>query len=77
MTEATENRTIAADWDVLPPGTRLKIQGLPHIYIVEDRSNAKEYGGLIYGNRLDIYFDDYSDAWEWGVRHREVWIIND
>jgi 3D (Asp-Asp-Asp) domain-containing protein len=65
------NYTIAADWDVLMPGTAIMIEGLPYIYVVEDK------GGAIKGNRLDIYMTDLDDALEWGVQERKVWIIGE
>lgn len=64
-----ENHTIAADWTILPPGTTLKIEGLPHIYTVEDRGSA------IKGNRLDIYIADLEAALKWGVQERKVIIL--
>ena len=64
-----ENHTIAADWDLLPPGTKLMIEGLPHIYTVEDRGSA------IRGKRLDIYIPCLQEALQWGVQERKVTII--
>lgn len=67
--QVKENHTVAADWSVLPPGTKLRIEGLDHIYTVEDRGSA------ITGNRLDIYIPDLDDALRWGVRERKVTVI--
>jgi len=65
----TENHTIASDWEFLPPGTRVMIDGLTHVYTVED------CGGAVKGKHLDLYIEDLEEALEWGVREREVWII--
>lgn len=61
-TKATQGRTIAADH--LPFGTLVEIDG--HIYTVEDR-----FGGG-YKNKIDIYFDNYMDAINFGRQQRVV-----
>lgn len=60
---AQEGVTIAADWDVYPPGTVLQVEGLGE-YIVQDR------GGAIKGLKIDVYFEDHDDALQFG--HQEV-----
>lgn len=52
--------SVAAD-KTYPMGTSLEIEGMG-TYIVHDR------GGAIKGNRLDIYFDNHTDALEFGVQ---------
>lgn len=64
-TVPTEGRTIAADWDVLPAGTEVLLNG--HRYTVEDT------GGAIRGNRVDIYFEDHQAALEWGVQKADAY----
>lgn len=64
-----ENHTIASDWDVLEPGTKVMIDGFDNIFVVEDR------GGAVKGNHIDVYMEDLDEALEWGVREREVWIV--
>ena len=64
-TEATANRTIAADKSI-PFGTVLIIEGQE--YIVEDR------GGSIAGNRVDIFIEDHQEALEKGIYFAEVFI---
>ena len=61
-TKATQGRTIAADH--LPFGTHVEIDG--HIYTVEDR-----FGGG-YTDKIDIYFDNYMDAINFGRQQRIV-----
>jgi len=64
--KATEGITIAADTTVLPFGTEVIIDG--HTYIVQDR------GGAIKGNRIDVYFDDHSEALDFGVQYKEIYV---
>lgn len=61
-TKATQGRTIAADH--LPFGTLVEIDG--HIYTVEDR-----FGGG-YTDKIDIYFDNYMAAINFGRQQRLV-----
>lgn len=62
---AREGVTIAADWNVLPKGTRVEIKGLGS-RVVQDR------GGAIRGNRIDIYFDSHQEALEFGVQEVQL-----
>lgn len=59
-------RTVAADWDVLPAGTEIYIEGLGW-RVVEDT------GAGIDGQALDIYMDSHEDALRFGVREMEVY----
>lgn len=61
-----EGRTVAADWDVLPAGTELYIEGVGW-RVVEDT------GAGIDGQALDIYMDSHADALRFGVQEMEVW----
>lgn len=63
-----EGVTIAADWDVLPPGTVVKIEGLPGDYVVQDR------GGGVKGNHIDLYIADLEKARQWGKEYREIYV---
>jgi 3D (Asp-Asp-Asp) domain-containing protein len=59
---------VAADWKVLPQGTRILIEGHGEA-VVEDA------GGGIKGNRIDIYMDKHEEAVQFGrkvVRVREI-----
>ncbi len=64
-----ENYTIASDWSVIPPLSKVMIEGLPYIYTVEDG------GPAIVGNRLDLYIPELVDAQEWGVQSRKVYLV--
>lgn len=58
---AEEGVTVAADWNILPAGTLIEIDGLGE-RVVQDR------GGVITGNKIDIYFNSHEDALEFGVQ---------
>lgn len=58
-TKAKPGRTIAADTNVFPFGTRLKIPGYGW-GTVEDR------GGAIQGQRIDLFFRTHKEALQWG-----------
>jgi 3D (Asp-Asp-Asp) domain-containing protein len=61
-----EDGTIAADTRCYPFGTRMYVPGYGW-GVVEDRGSA------IKGpNRVDLYFDDYDDAMNWG--RRKAWV---
>jgi 3D (Asp-Asp-Asp) domain-containing protein len=70
MTVPTEGVTVAADWNVLPAGTVIYIDGIG-VRTVEDM------GGPIKGNKLDLFFEDYSDAVNFGVRNFDVWVVSE
>ena len=65
-TVPTQGRTIAVDPKVIPYGTRVVING--HTYVAED------CGGVIKGNRIDIFFDNHAEALQFGVRHEDVYL---
>ena len=62
-------RTIAADWSVLPRGTRVRIGNSDTIYVVEDT------GGNIKGKTIDIFMNNDSEARSHGVRYPELFVI--
>jgi 3D (Asp-Asp-Asp) domain-containing protein len=59
--------SIAVDPSVIPYGSNVAING--HTYTAHDT------GGAIKGNRIDVYFDDHQEAWDFGVQYAEVFII--
>ena len=61
-----EGRTVAADWDVLPAGTEIYIEGIG-ARVVEDT------GSGIVGQALDVYMTSHQAALEQGVREVKVW----
>jgi 3D (Asp-Asp-Asp) domain-containing protein len=60
-------RTIAVDPKVIPLGTKVIIDG--HTYIAEDTGSA------IKGKKIDMYFGSHSEAMAWGVKHKNVQVI--
>lgn len=65
---AQEGVTIAADWDVLPAGTVVYIDGLGE-RVVQDR------GGAVKGNAVDVYFEDHDEALVFGRQTVRLYIV--
>ena len=62
--------TIAADWRLYPPGTRVQIEGFPNdVFVVEDS------GGAVKGNVFDIWFPDLPTAAAFGTKSLRVTIV--
>lgn len=68
-TKAKAGRTIAVDPKVIPYETRIKIGKT--IYIAED------CGGGIKGKHIDIYFDNHSDAVNFGKQKKKVYKLRE
>jgi 3D (Asp-Asp-Asp) domain-containing protein len=66
---AEEGVTIAADWEVLPPGTEVEIDGMG-TKIVHDKGSA------IKGNRIDIYFSSHQEALNFGVQEVRLRVLD-
>lgn len=64
--KATEGRTIAVDPKVIPYGSEIVIDG--HTYKAED------CGGLIKGNKVDIFFDCHKDVDAYGLQKHDVFL---
>jgi 3D (Asp-Asp-Asp) domain-containing protein len=60
--------TVAADWALFPPGTRLLIQDIGH-RVVQDR------GQEIVGSRIDIFFRAHAEAVAFGRRRVRVRVV--
>ena len=60
--------TVAADWSVLPRGTRLWVEGYGECR-VEDK------GGAIKGRHIDLWFPSHEEAKAWGRKVMPVRII--
>lgn len=65
---SSDYSSIAVDPGVIPIGTKLYIPGYG-LGIAEDT------GGAIKGNKIDLYFDSYSEALSWGTRNVTVYIV--
>lgn len=76
-----ENRTIAADPNVFPPGTRLRIYDpeLPIDERVYRYVEVEDGGGAIKGNRIDIYMGKgkfaLRRALKWGKKRMMAEVI--
>ena len=71
--ETQAGRTIAADPEVLPLGTRIRVSGAGRYsgeYVVTDT------GQLVKGRRLDIYMTSHREAKRFGVRPVTVQILS-
>jgi uncharacterized protein YabE (DUF348 family)/3D (Asp-Asp-Asp) domain-containing protein len=60
-TTVTEGRTIAVDPDVIPLGWWVYIEGIGF-------RRAEDTGSAIQGNRIDVYFDSYQTALNFGKK---------
>lgn len=67
-TKAKPGRTIAADTNVFPFGTKMKIPGYGW-GVVEDR------GGAIKGGKIDLFFRTHQQALEWGRKTLTVEVV--
>jgi 3D (Asp-Asp-Asp) domain-containing protein len=62
--------TVATDWRLYPPGTRLQIEGFPNdVFTVEDS------GGGVRGNVFDIWFPDLATAVAFGTKSLHVTVL--
>lgn len=61
-----EGRTVAADWDVLPAGTEIYIDGFGW-------RTVEDTGGAIRGNTIDIFFESHEEAAEFGIQEVELY----
>jgi 3D (Asp-Asp-Asp) domain-containing protein len=65
---------IAVDPSVIPYGTRMYIQTTSGSWVY-GMAVARDCGGAIQGNRLDLWFDSYSTACSFGRRDCTVYIL--
>lgn len=63
-------RSAAADWSVYPLGTKFRIKGDPHLYVVDD------YGSSLVGtNTVDIFHPTLWQMQHWGTRKVELTVV--
>jgi uncharacterized protein YabE (DUF348 family) len=60
--------TIAVDPKVIPYGTKLFVEGYGFAI-------AADTGTSIKGNKVDVYFNTYKQACNWGVKYVNVYIL--
>lgn len=63
----TRGGSIAIDPRVIPLGSDVTIEGLPGVY------TARDTGGGVRGNWIDIWVPTYNEAINWGVQYREIY----
>lgn len=59
---------VAVDTKVIPFGTKLYIEGYGYAI-------AGDTGSAIKGNKIDVFFDSYTDAINYGVKNVKVYIL--
>ncbi len=62
--------TVAVDRKLIKLGSKLKIDGFPDITFM-----AEDVGGAIKGNHIDIWFPSHTEALEFGVQKKVVYLI--
>lgn len=60
--------TVAVDPEVIPLGSRLYIEGVGW-------RQAQDTGGAIQGRRIDMAVGTHGEALEWGVKDKQIWIV--
>lgn len=60
------SRTIATDWNVIPVGSEVMINGV--VYVVEDKGSA------IQGNVIDVFVGSEAESIEKGTYYTEVYV---
>ena len=69
-TVVEEGRTIATDWDVLPPGTKVYIDGIGERFV-------EDTGGAIVDKCIDVYVERLEDIPSIGRHKADVWIVKE
>jgi 3D (Asp-Asp-Asp) domain-containing protein len=59
---------VAVDPDVIPLGSRLYVEGY-------GPARAVDTGGLIKGNRIDLFFDTEAECFAFGKREVDVYVL--
>lgn len=63
-------RSAGADWSLYPLGTKFRIVGQPHTYIIED------YGRSLVGTKtIDIYKPTLRMMRSWGTRYVDIEVL--
>lgn len=69
---ATEGITVGADWDMLPSGTVIEIEGIGE-RVIQDKP-AKWIVDKYDGKIIDLYMSDHQTALKFGKQELEVWV---
>ena len=65
----TQPGTIAVDPRVIPLGTKVFVPGYGW-------ARARDTGGYILGNRIDLWFPSSSECYNWGVRQVTITVYD-
>lgn len=60
--------TVAADWNVLPNGSLIYIDGVGF-------REVQDVGGAVKGQHIDVLVQNHSEALDFGIEHEEVWLL--
>jgi 3D (Asp-Asp-Asp) domain-containing protein len=63
-------RSAAADWSFYPVGTTFRINGMPHLYVVDDYGSALQGTGTV-----DLYKPNKAVMNQWGRRTVELTVV--
>ena len=61
---------IAADFSVLPLGTKVYIPQFNKVFTVVDKGSA------IKKNKIDIWMQTKKQAWDWGIRTIDIYVLD-
>lgn len=61
--------TVAVDPRVIPLGSKLYIEGYGY-------ATARDTGGAIRGNKIDVWFPSLGECYQWGYRHVKVTVLS-
>ena len=67
--------TVAVDPSVFPYGTRFYIYASDGSWVY-GMGTAKDCGGSIKNNKIDLWFNSYGTSCEWGRRDCTVYVLN-
>lgn len=67
-TNVYQGTTIAADPKVLSYGSVVYIEGVGIRFVAD-------CGGAIKSKKIDVYFTDHGEAWDFGKRYENVWVL--
>lgn len=70
----TAGRTVGADWDILPAGTGIYIEGIDSYRTVEDKP-AQAIIDRYDGKIIDVYCDSHSDAKKIGRQQVKIYKV--